>query len=311
MKSIALNRDTDAVASDIDTLIQRANEIILGKDREVRLAVATLLSGGHLLITDKPGVGKTTLANVLARLFGLAFKRIQFTSDLLPADITGVSIFDPEAGSFSFHPGPIFTQLVLADEINRATPKCQSALLEAMEERQVTVDRKTHPLPDPFFVIATRNSTEQSGTFALPESQLDRFTLEISLGYPNREAERRMLSHVDPRSQLRQLTPVLDPEQLRHTRDRTGAVTASPALLDYLQAILEFSRNDPAFAAGYSPRAAMSLLSVARSWALIHGRNHVLPEDLQAIVPCTRHHLAPREPGVDLGQRILEHVPVP
>ncbi len=211
MKSIALNRDIDAAASDIDTLIGRANEIILGKDRVVRLAVATLLAGDHLLITDKPGVGKTTLANTLARLFGLVFKRIQFTSDLLPADITGVSIFDPEAGSFHFHPGPIFAQLVLADEINRATPKCQSALLEAMEERQVTVDRKTHPLPDPFFVIATRNSTEQSGTFALPESQLDRFTLEIALGYPDQQAERMMLSNADPLSRLKTLQPVFNP----------------------------------------------------------------------------------------------------
>ena len=295
----------------IDHLISQANSVILGKEREVRLAVATLLAGGHLLVTDRPGVGKTTLANTLAKLFGLSFKRIQFTSDLLPADITGVTIFDQEAGKFVFHPGPVFAQLVLADEINRATPKCQSALLEAMEERQVTVDRTTHPLPNPFFVIATRNTSEQNGTFALPESQLDRFTLGISLGYPDHEAERQMLSHADPRQKLAALRPVFDATTLRAAQRMVSLVNTAPALLDYLQAILHFSRQDTAFAAGYSPRAGMSLLTVARAWAMMHGRDHVLPEDLQGIIPHSVHHLEPREPGIDLSEHLLSRVAIP
>jgi MoxR-like ATPase len=274
----------------------------------IRLAVSTLLANGHLLITDKPGVGKTTLANVLATLFGLDFKRIQFTSDLLPADITGVTIFDQANSVFTFHPGPIFTQLVLADEINRATPKCQSALLEAMEERQVTIDRQTHTLPKPFFVIATRNPGEQSGTFALPESQLDRFMLGISLGYPDRAAEREMLQHPDPRKKLGELRAVFDAPMLNAAQSQAQQITASPALLDYLQNILDYSRTNSAFYSGYSPRAGMSLLSAARGWALVHGRDHLLPEDIQAIVPFTGHHLVARDPGTDLCQQLLEHV---
>ena len=296
------------VQQKINTLIDRASQIILGKDREIRLAVSTLLANGHLLITDKPGVGKTTLANVLATLFGLEFKRIQFNSDLLPADITGVTIFDQANSVFTFHPGPIFTQLVLADEINRATPKCQSALLEAMEERQVTIDRQTHLLPKPFFVIATRNPGEQSGTFSLPESQLDRFMLGISLGYPDRNAEREMLKNPDPRSRLGELKAVFDAPMLHTAQTETQQVTASSGLLDYLQNLLDYSRTSSAFYSGYSPRAGMSLLAAARGWALVQGRDHVLPEDIQAILPYTGHHLVAREPGTDLSQQLLEHV---
>ncbi|MEJ2176972.1 MAG: AAA family ATPase [Gammaproteobacteria bacterium] len=299
------------IQSNIDTLISQANQVILGKDRVIRLAVSTLLANGHLLITDKPGVGKTTLANVLARLFGLNFKRIQFTSDLLPADITGVTIFDQETSAFTFHPGPIFAQLVLADEINRATPKCQSALLEAMEERQVTIDRKTRPLPNPFFVIATRNPSEQSGTFSLPDSQLDRFMLGISLGYPHREAERDMLRNPDPRTKLGNLLPVFSSQSLALAQSNVDQVIVSNKMLDYLQAVIEFTRTDPAFRSGYSPRAGMSLLDATKGWAVVHGRNHVLPEDLQAIVPYSIHHLSAREPGTNLGQIILDNVAIP
>ncbi len=303
-----LNRQIQAA---IDELLVQANRVILGKDRVIRLAVSTLLANGHLLITDKPGVGKTTLATVLAYSFGLDFKRIQFTSDLLPADITGVTIFDQPSNAFTFHPGPVFAQLVLADEINRATPKCQSSLLEAMEERQVTVDRTSHKLPSPFFVIATRNPGEQTGTFSLPESQLDRFMLGINVGYPNQEAERKMLENPDPRQMLKSLKPVFEPETLRIAQAEVSQVKASNALLDYLQAIVAFSRNDNTFVSGYSPRAAMYLLAASKAWALIHSRDHVVPEDLQAIIPSTVHHLASRESGTDLAQHILQHVAIP
>lgn len=299
------------IQSSIDTLIAQANQVILGKDKMIRVAVSTLLANGHLLITDKPGVGKTTLANVLARLFGLNFKRIQFTSDLLPADITGVTIFDQESSAFTFHPGPIFAQLVLADEINRATPKCQSALLEAMEERQVTIDRKTRPLPQPFFVIATRNPTEQTGTFSLPDSQLDRFMLGISLGYPHREAERDMLRNPDPRTKLAHLKPVFNSQLLASAQSSVARAVVSNKILDYLQAVLEYTRSNPVFRSGYSPRAGMSLLEATKGWAVVHGRNHVLPEDLQAVIPFSVHHLSPREPGSSLGSMILDNVAIP
>lgn len=292
-------------------LLKQANNVILGKDHAIRLAVTTMLAGGHLLITDRPGVGKTTLANLLARLFGLDFKRIQFTSDLLPADITGVTIFDQNKNAFVFHPGPVFAQLVLADEINRATPKCQSALLEAMEEYQVTIDRKSHKLPVPFFVIATRNPTEQSGTFALPESQLDRFMLGVSLGYPEADAERDMLANADPRQRLHRIEPVFDGPGLLAAQHQAQQVRVAPAMLDYLQQVLAFSRQDSAFSSGYSPRAGMALLRACRGWALLHGRDHVIPEDLQAIIPASVHHLASREPGSDLAKRVLDNVAIP
>ena len=292
-------------------LLAQAGTVILGKDHAIRLAVATMLASGHLLITDRPGVGKTTLANLLASLFGLDFKRVQFTSDLLPADITGVTIFDQKRGGFVFHPGPLFAQLVLADEINRATPKCQSALLEAMEERQVTIDRNSRKLPTPFFVIATRNPTEQSGTFALPESQLDRFMLGISMGYPDRDAERQMLSSADPRGRLSGIDAVFDGTTLLAAQLETENVIVAPAMLDYVQGVLEFSRRDQAFVSGYSPRAGISLLRASKAWALLDGRNHVVPEDLQAILPASVHHLSAREPGTNLGTHILNSVAIP
>lgn len=300
-----------ALEQQLALLLKRANSVILGKDRPIRLAVATLLAGGHLLITDRPGVGKTTLANLLARLFGLDFKRIQFTSDLLPADITGVTIFDQEKHAFVFHPGPIFAQLVLADEINRATPKCQSALLEAMEERQVTIDRDSRRLPTPFFVIATRNPSEQSGTFALPESQLDRFMLGVSIGYPDEAAERKMLNSADPRRKLSGIEPVFDGVSLLAAQLEVENVRAAPAMLDYLQQVLAFSRHDSNFASGYSPRAGMSLLRASKAWALLHGRSHVIPEDLQAVIPASVHHLTTREPGIDSGALIIDSVAIP
>lgn len=274
----------------LDRLLAAANQIILGKQAQIRLAVCCLLARGHLLIEDIPGVGKTTLAHTLARLFGLEYQRIQFTSDILPADIVGSSVFDAHQQLFSFHPGPIFKQMILADEINRATPKAQSALLEAMEERQVTVEGRTYPLPQPFFVIATQNPAHQIGTFPLPESQVDRFLMRIELGYPNRQAERELLSG-QPRHMLIDKLPVaLLPKQLAGLQQAADEVHVSPALLDYLQAILAFSRQSNDFASGLSPRAGLGLLAAAKAWALIDKRNAALPEDLQAVLPAVAAH---------------------
>ncbi|MBD9354402.1 AAA family ATPase [Methylomonas albis] len=274
----------------LDRLLAAANQIILGKQPQIRLAVCCLLARGHLLIEDIPGVGKTTLAHTLARLFGLEYQRIQFTSDILPADIVGSSVFDAHQQLFSFHPGPIFKQMILADEINRATPKAQSALLEAMEERQVTVEGRTYPLPQPFFVIATQNPAHQIGTFPLPESQVDRFLMRIELGYPNRQAERELLSG-QPRHVLIDKLPVaLLPEQLAGLQQETDEVHVSPALLDYLQAILAFSRQSNDFASGLSPRAGLGLVAAAKAWAYIDKRYAVLPEDLQAVLPAVAGH---------------------
>ncbi|MBD5801092.1 Holliday junction ATP-dependent DNA helicase RuvB [Azoarcus sp. Aa7] len=271
-------------------VLEAANCIILGKDRELRLALACLIARGHLLIEDLPGVGKTTLAHVIARLIGLHFQRIQFTSDLLPADIVGVSIFDRDTGSFRFHPGPIFSQLILADEINRATPKTQSALLEAMEERQVTADSETHPLPEPFFVIATQNPSHQIGTFPLPESQLDRFLLRIRLGYPDRSAERALLMGEDRRELLERQRAVIQPDDLLAMQQAAHAITVSERLVDYVQALLASTRHSPELAAGLSPRAGLGLIAAARAWALIDGRDHVLPEDIQTVFPHVAAH---------------------
>jgi len=270
---------------ELDAILADVNRIILGKDRPIRLSLACLLARGHLLIEDLPGVGKTTLAHVLARVLGLDFQRIQFTSDMLPADIIGVSIFDRDSGAFHFHPGPIFTQLVLADEINRATPKAQSALLEAMEERQVTAEGQTRPLPEPFFVIATQNPTHQVGTFPLPESQLDRFLLKIELGYPDPAAERELLAGADRRRMLAELAPRITPPQLVGMQERASRIHASAALVDYVQALAAHTRTSPRWQAGLSPRACLALLAVARAWALLDGRDHVLPEDVQAVLP--------------------------
>ena len=274
----------------IAEVIAAANRIILGKDTQIRLALACLLARGHLLIEDLPGVGKTTLAHTLARLLGLQFSRIQFTSDMLPADIIGISIFDRERSDFRFLPGALFSQVLLADEINRATPKTQSALLEAMEERQVTTEGETRPLPEPFFVIATQNPSSQIGTFPLPESQLDRFLMRIELGYPDRAAERALLEGGGRREQLPELAACFSPEQLAPLQKQAAAVHVSPALLDYVQTLVETTRHTPRFIHGLSPRAALALLAAARAWAFIHDRSMVLPEDVQAVLPSVACH---------------------
>ncbi|MFU2488495.1 AAA family ATPase [Thauera sp. WH-1] len=271
-------------------LLETSGRIILGKERELRLALACLVARGHLLIEDVPGVGKTTLAHVLARLMGLQFQRIQFTSDLLPADILGVSVFDRDTSAFRFHPGPVFAQLILADEINRATPKTQSALLEAMEERQVTADGDTFALPEPFFVIATQNPAHQIGTFPLPESQLDRFLLRIRLGYPDRDAERALLMGEDRRELLERQSVVINPAALIELQQAAAHVHVGDALVDYVQALLGATRNSPEFAGGLSPRAGLGLLAAARAWALIDGRDHVLPDDVQTLFPHVAAH---------------------
>jgi len=297
-------------------LTEVASRIILGKERAVRLALACVLARGHLLIEDIPGVGKTTLAHVLARLLGLQFQRIQFTSDMLPADIVGVSVFDRREGAFRFHPGPVFAQLVLADEINRATPKAQSALLEAMEERQVSAEGTTWPLPEPFFVIATQNPSDQIGTFPLPESQLDRFLMRLSLGYPDRAAERALLAGEDRREMLARLPAELQPGELDALFAATRAVHVGPRLLDYMQNLLAASRDGANFALGLSPRAGLALLAAARAWALLHGRDHVQPEDVQAVLPAVAgHRLRAAEeiplPPDQLVRRLIEAVALP
>ena len=296
-------------------VIETAGRIILGKETQVRQSLACLLARGHLLIEDLPGVGKTTLAHVLAQALGLQFHRIQFTSDMLPADILGVSIYDRETGSFKFHPGPIFSQVILADEVNRATPKTQSALLEAMEEHQVTAEGETRKLPEPFFVIATQNPAEQVGTFPLPESQLDRFTMRIELGYPDREAERALLAGADRRDLLANLEPCLSPGELVELQDNAREVHVAPALLDYVQALVDHTRRSADFAAGLSPRAALALVHTAKAWALIEGRDKVIPEDVQAVLPgIAGHRLRPAHDAtrkLDVGAMLLQAVPIP
>jgi MoxR-like ATPase len=290
------------------------DEVILGKRRQLRLCVSCLLAGGHLLIEDVPGVGKTTLAHGIARALGLSYQRIQFTSDLLPADIVGVSIYEQATGKFRFHPGPVFAQLVLADEVNRATPKAQSALLEAMEERQVTVDGVSHPLPDPFFVVATQNPEDQVGTFPLPESQLDRFLMRIRLGYPERALERELLRGEDRRALLQRLPPAATPGALQRLRTEVSKVHVSEALLDYVQAMVAWSRERPGFGAGLSPRAAIALLRAAQAWALLDGRRAVIPEDVQAVTPAVVGHRLRADghsAGADPGERLVAAVPIP
>ncbi|HCI7110131.1 TPA: AAA family ATPase, partial [Pseudomonas aeruginosa] len=269
----------------LEACLKAVDEILLGKDRQVRLALACLLARGHLLIEDLPGMGKTTLSHALARVLGLSFQRIQFTSDLLPGDILGTSVFDKDSGQFVFHPGPIFAELVLADEINRATPKSQSALLEAMEEGQVTIEGATRPLPEPFFVIATQNPASQGGTFSLPESQLDRFLMRLSLGYPGRAAERSLLLGEARRDLLPRLEPLLDHAALAAFQAEVPKVRASDALVDYVLRLVEATRTQPAFALGLSPRGSLALLAAARAWALLAGRDYVIPEDVQAVLP--------------------------
>jgi len=305
------------MSSSLQRVTQQASRVILGKERQIRMALACLLARGHLLIEDLPGVGKTTLAHVLARSLGLGFHRIQFTSDLLPADILGVSIYERDSGTFKFHPGPIFAQVILADEVNRATPKTQSALLEAMEEHQVTAEGETRRLPEPFFVVATQNPSHQVGTFPLPESQLDRFQMRIELGYPDRDAERALLQGIERRDLIATLEPCLNPGELVELQSLVKRVHVAPALFDYIQAIVEHTRRSPEFVTGLSPRAALSLTACARAWALIEGRDHVLPEDVQAVLPgVATHRLHPVVNGVrrtssDIAVGLVEAVPIP
>ena len=297
----------------LDAVINRIGQVVLGKEHQARLALACLLARGHLLIEDLPGVGKTTLAHVLARVLGLQFKRIQFTSDLLPADILGVSIYQPDTKTFVFHTGPLFAQLVLADEINRATPKTQSALLEAMEERQVTADGRTHKLPEPFFVIATQNPHHLIGTFPLPESQLDRFLMRIEMGYPDRAAERALLKGRDRRELLESLAPVISADKLSSLQQLAARVHVAEPLLDYVQNLLEATRHTGDFAEGLSPRAGLALLAAARAWALLASRDMVLPEDVQAIASSViGHRLRPVSGGRAVSvARLIESVPIP
>ncbi len=298
-------------------VIAQIGSIILGKEHQIRLTLACLLAKGHLLIEDLPGVGKTTLSHALAKTLGLDFQRIQFTSDLLPADILGVAVFDRDSSTFKFHPGPIFAQVILADEVNRATPKAQSALLEAMEEHQVTTEGETRPLPDPFFVIATQNPSHQVGTFPLPESQLDRFLMRIHLGYPNASAERALLEGRERRDMIGDLIPALEPQELIALQKQVRSIHTAPALLDYVQALLAYTRRASDFVTGLSPRAGLYLVNAARAWAFMDGRREVIPEDLQAVLPSVvGHRLQPVNgfaslSGMDFTQRLLEEVAIP
>jgi MoxR-like ATPase len=287
---------------------RQVGQVVIGKDQQVRLALTCLLAGGHLLLEDLPGVGKTTLAHALAISLGLKFNRVQFTSDLLPADVAGISVYERETNGFVFHKGPIFTQVLLADEINRATPKTQSGLLEAMEERQVSAEGVTHALPEPFFVIATQNPANQVGTFPLPESQLDRFLMCLSLGYPDAAAERALLMGEDRRAMLRTLQPAMQPSELAQAQRALKEIHASPALVTYVQALAQASRQNGLFAEGLSPRAALALLQAGRAWAALEGRDHVIPEDIQAVlVPVCAHRLRPLRSaqGMALASRDL------
>jgi len=297
-----------------DKILDTINAIILGKSESIKLALSCLIARGHLLIEDLPGVGKTTLAHTLAATLGLSFQRVQFTSDMLPADILGVSIYNPEQHHFSFHRGPIFTQLLLADEINRASPRTQSALLEAMEEQQVTIEGESYPLSAPFFVIATQNPMHQIGTFPLPESQLDRFLMRIELGYPDPQAERALLMGEDRRQLLKALRASVDPLHLIELQQTASQIILSDALVDYVQALLAYTRESGQFYNGLSPRAGLGLIQASRAWALISGRDFVLPEDVQAVFPSiVQHRLQPRDPAADheWASAILQQVSIP
>ena len=302
----------------LPALLSQLDTVIVGKHPQVELAVCCLLAGGHLLIEDLPGVGKTTLAHALAGTLGLQFARAQFTADLMPGDLLGVSVFDRNRSEFVFHPGPVFSQVLLADEINRAGPKVQSALLEAMEERQVSVDGQTRKLPEPFFVIATQNPFDQVGTYALPESQLDRFLLCISLGYPDRAAERALLEGRDRRELIAALQPALDPAVLMTLQAQAQRVHAAPALLDYVQALLAETRNGRWFIEGLSPRAGLGLLRAARAWALLQARDYLIPDDVQQVLPAVAAHrlrtldspVVNRVASLQAVQMLLEQVPL-
>lgn len=292
----------------LQACLQAVNEVILGKEVQVRLALTCLIANGHLLIEDLPGMGKTTLSHTLANVLGLSFQRIQFTSDLLPSDILGTSVFDKDSGQFVFHQGPIFAEMILADEINRATPKSQSALLEAMEEGQVTIEGATRPLPQPFFVIATQNPSNQGGTFALPESQLDRFLMRLSLGYPAKEAEKALLLGEARRDLLPRMTALLSHAQLAELQVQAKQVRVSDALVEYILRIVEATRTQPQFAWGLSPRGSLALLAAARAWALVIGRDYVIPEDVQAVLPSVvSHRLRERADPSGQGGSALAH----
>jgi len=301
----------------IDSARHSLNGIVLGKQAEISLALACLLARGHLLIEDLPGLGKTILAQSLAKVLGLSFQRIQFTSDLLPADIVGVSVFRQESGRFEFQPGPIFAQLVLADEVNRATPKAQSALLEAMEERQVSVDGQTHRLPAPYFVVATQNPSDQIGTFPLPESQLDRFLMRLELGYPNEESERALLTGTDRRELLNELQPVLDPVTLVELQQSASRVHVSEPLVDYIQALVRFTRESPDIEIGLSPRGSLALVAAARAHAFIEHHSGVFPDDIQAVFASVAgHRLKPASNSAyhspaELSRHVLDSVAIP
>lgn len=289
-------------------IISTVNQVILGKDHQIRLALACLLARGHLLIEDLPGMGKTTLAHALAQVFSLNFNRVQFTSDLLPADVLGVSVYDRNAASFKFHHGPIFTNVLLADEINRATPKTQSALLEGMEEHQVSVDGKTEALPKPFFVIATQNPKHNIGTFPLPESQLDRFLMCITLGYPDHDAERTLLKNEGGRIIADQLKSICNIETLLTLQEAVQKVHVSEAILDYLQSLINYSRTQ--FETGLSPRAGLGLKQCAQAWAMCENRDYVIPEDIQAVLPSVVTHRLQDNNNANIAEKILENVAI-
>ncbi|GBC63174.1 MoxR family ATPase [Desulfonema ishimotonii] len=301
---------------EFEKIVEEIGRVILGKEEQIRLALTCLFAGGHLLIEDRPGIGKTTLAKVLSKSLGLKFCRIQFTSDMLPGDILGGSVFEQKTASFVFHRGPVFTQVLLADEINRATPRTQSALLEAMEERQVTTEGETRPLEKPFFVIATQNPLEQAGTFPLPESQLDRFLMRISLGYPDRKAERLLLKGEGAARLIERLAAGITVPAVLAVQEQAAQIHVSDAFLEYVQDILDFTRTSAHFQMGLSPRAGLALLRAARAWAMIRGRDYVLPEDLQKIMPwVVGHRLRSRENLGEIPRERLEslllEVPVP
>ena len=277
----------------IDRAVTAVERRVLGKTHEVRTAVACLLSGGHLLLEDLPGMGKTTLAHALAEVMGLTYSRVQFTSDLLPADILGLSVYNRGSEAFQFQPGPIFNQVLLADEINRATPRTQSALLEAMSEHQVSVDGKTHPLPTPFFVIATQNPIHQTGTYPLPESQLDRFLMKLSLGYPDSAAERQLLQR-GAQEVSEPIAAVIEPPQIEEIRLRADGVHLADSLMGYLERLIAFTRESPEFAMGLSPRGAIALVAAARTWAVMADRDYLLPDDIQTMLsPVVSHRVIP------------------
>jgi MoxR-like ATPase len=290
----------------LDAIIASIGSVLIGKEQEVRIAIACLLARGHLLIEDMPGMGKTTLVNAMAKVLGLEFNRIQFTSDLLPADIVGVSVYDRSESEFQFHPGPVFCQMLLADEINRTTPKTQSALLEAMAECQVTVEGQTRDLPEPFFVIATQNPIQFSGTFPLPESQLDRFLMRLSLGYPDLASEKVILTGGDPRARLSELEPLISIEELLALQNDVDEISMAEPVVDYLQRLIHFTRTSEIFEYGLSPRAALAIVQAAKAISLLDGRAFVIPEDIQAVFPAVAdHRLQGAGRGHDSGSRVL------